>query len=112
MSESFDVPVGEWVDVPKDFVAAPDTYVDAHGVLRSSVNHAIAVWHNRKRGFEPCSYRVTKPDQIAYDPATGAPWCPKCFADKEKKRKLELMFGPPKDQLPVVDPTAKDFKDF
>ena|ERR1700759_193950 len=74
--ESVEVPVGEWVDVPAGMVAAPGTYVDGSGVLRSSSNHAIAVWHNRKRGRPPCDFRVIRPDQITY--VGGAPWCPRC----------------------------------
>lgn len=110
--ENEDIPVGEWVDVPKGMTIAPDTYVDAHGVLRSSVNHAIAVWHNRTRGNPPCGYRVTKSSEIVYDPDTGAPWCPVCFEVNKKKAALRMLFGPIEDQVQPFDPTDRDFRDF
>lgn len=87
-----EIPVGEWIDVPKGMIAAPNTYVDGHGVLRHSGNHAIAVWHNRIRGNPPCEVRVTRPDEICYD-SNGAPWCPKCYMDNIAKAKIKEVFG-------------------
>ena len=87
------VPVGEWFDVPKGLVVAPETYTDRHGVLRSSVNHAIAVWHNGRRGVPPCEFRVMTVDEIEYDPVTGAPWCPVCHAANESRKRIETIFN-------------------
>lgn len=106
-----EVPVGEWFDVPTGLTAVPDTYHDARGVLRSSANHAIAVWHNGSKGKPPCDYRVIDEAQIRYAD-NGAPWCPKCWGDNEKKAAVAKIFGPTKDVAKVVDPTNKNFKDF
>lgn len=106
-----EVPVGEWFDIPKGLTAVPDTYHDSHGVLRSSTNFAIAVWHNGKKGVPPCAYRVTKPSEIRYA-ENGAPWCPVCFEANEQKAAIRELFGPTQDRIVPIDPTAKDFKDF
>lgn len=73
-----DVPVGEWVNVPTGMMAAPDTYVDGEGVLRSSGDDSCVVWHNTG-----CEKRGIHASEIVYDPETQAPWCPKCWQFKE-----------------------------
>lgn len=86
--KSVNAPAGKFVDVPKSMMAAPDTYVDSHGVLRDSRDNSIVVWHLRPRALEkhgrpPCSRTGLKVADIAYDPKTGAPWCPDCFVFKK-----------------------------
>jgi hypothetical protein len=91
---SVNLPVGEWVDVPKGMVAAPDTYVDEHGVLRSSGDNSCVVWH-----VPQCDKRGIQAEDIIYDSA-NAPWCPDCYMSFEAKReairekeKIESLFG-------------------
>ena len=79
------VPIGEWVEVPKGMIVAPNTYVDAHGVMRSSVDHSCVVWHNKG-----CERRGIHASEIVYDPATSAPWCPTCW---EKNRIAKVFRG-------------------
>ena len=71
------VPEGQWVDVPKGYVAAAGTYVDDEGVLRSTGDHSCVVWH-----LPRCEKRGIQPNEIVYDPETNAPWCPKCWSNK------------------------------
>lgn len=80
---SVNLPSGEWVDVPKGMVAAPGTYVDDHGVLRAQSDDSCVTWHQIRRDDNGnkihCQRRGIKPEEIVYDPATGAPWCPECW---------------------------------
>lgn len=85
MNRSHNAPADKWVDVPKGMVPAPDTFVDTAGVLRHQSNNSCVVWHNGGGGCGPTGQRGTyktgiMPFEIIYDPATGAPWCPICFA--------------------------------
>lgn len=91
-NSSVEIPAGQWVDIPKGMVAAPGTYVDDHGVLRSVKDDSCVVWHsvtkleNPKTGFLEnvhCQRRGIQPEEIVYDPATGAPWCPECWERRE-----------------------------
>ena len=82
-SGSVNVPVGEWVDVPTGMVAAPDTYVDKHGVLRSCGDDSCVVWH-----VPGCPEKGIQAEDIIYDVA-NAPWCPKCYMSFEAKREAE-----------------------
>jgi len=77
---SVNPPVGEWVDVPKGMVAAPDTYVDDSGVLRSCGDDSCVVWHR-----PGCQIRGIQAENICYDVA-GAPWCPTCYESFEPER--------------------------
>lgn len=77
MQSSHEVPVGEWVIVPRGMVVAPDTYVDSDGVLRASGDDSCVVWHNKG-----CEKRGIHASEIVYDPETNAPWCPNCWAKK------------------------------
>ena len=83
MQRSHEVPVGEWVTVPAGMIVAPDTYVDAEGVLRAAHDDSCVVWHNKG-----CEKRGIHASEIVYDPETNAPWCPNCW---EKKR-IESLF--------------------
>jgi hypothetical protein len=83
MTRSHEVPVGEWVTVPRGMVVAPDTYVDAEGVLRAVSDDSCVVWHNKG-----CEKRGIHASEIVYDPETNAGWCPKCWAVK----RLNTMF--------------------
>jgi len=69
---SENVPEG-WTHVRKGMVAAPDTYVDDLGVLRSSGDGSCVVWH--KRG---CAKRGIQPSEIVYGD-NGVPYCPVCI---------------------------------
>jgi hypothetical protein len=81
--------VGEgWTDVPVGWVAAPDTYVDAHGVLRSCGDDSCVVWHEIVAGVH-CDRRGVQPDEIIYHPETGAPWCPECWQRKRFRSFIE-----------------------
>jgi hypothetical protein len=71
-----EVPVGQWVDVPKGMVAAPDTYIDDKGVMRSSGDNSVVCWH---WGPKHCERKGIQPNELIYDEATGAPWCPECW---------------------------------
>lgn len=84
MSSNFDVPVGEWVDVPLGMFAAPDTYVDDQGVLRASHDDSCVTWH-----YKGCMKKGIHASEIVYDPATNAPWCPSCW----QKKQLSEVFG-------------------
>ena len=77
---SVNLPVGEWVDVPEGMVAAPDTYVDSCGVLRSSGDGSCVVWHR-----PGCERKGIQPTEIIYDIAK-APWCPNCYASFDDER--------------------------
>lgn len=83
------VPTG-WTHVTGNdhLIVAPDTYVDALGVLRSAGDDSCVVWHLVVGGVH-CERRGITPDQITYDPATGAPWCPDCWGVK----KFREVFG-------------------
>lgn len=92
MAEHEDVPVGEWTDVKPGQVAAPDTYIDAHGVLRDVRDHSCVVW---RWGPEHCTVKGIQPDEIVYDPETGAPWCPHCWPIRQKfyeRKRIREMF--------------------
>jgi hypothetical protein len=71
--KSVNVPVGVQVEVPAGMVAAPNTYVDAAGVLRSKGDGSCVVWHN-----SGCQRRGIRPNEIEYTD-NGAPWCPDCW---------------------------------
>ena len=99
----------QWVEAKKGQRFAPGTYVDSHGVLRASSDGSCAVWHSRPRIRERygltgrCERRGIRPDQIVYDPATGAPWCDECWPwevrrqaeDRRKAREkaIKTLFG-------------------
>lgn len=70
-----EAPTGRWIDVPDGMVAAPGTYVDDHGVLRSVSDDSCVVWHR-----PGCTVRGIRPDEIIYN-ANGAPWCPRCATE-------------------------------
>lgn len=86
MSESnnIEVPVGEWIDVPLGMIAAPDTYVDDKGVLRSAGDDSCVVWH-----YKGCLKTGIHASEIVYAEDTGAPWCPSCW----QKKQLMEVFG-------------------
>jgi hypothetical protein len=78
--ESADVPVGQWVNVPKGMTVVEGCYVDPVGILRFIENNAPAVWHHPsgcKYHQPPCKRRITDPSEIFYDD-NNAPWCPDC----------------------------------
>jgi HNH endonuclease len=77
MSEN--VEVGKWVDVPPNMVAAPDTYIDSEGVLRSFGDNSCVVWHN-----PGCTRRGIQPYEIIYN-ENKAPWCPHCWTTNQIK---------------------------
>jgi hypothetical protein len=83
-TSNFDVPVGEWVDVPAGMLAVPNTYVDDSGVLRDIGDHSCVVWH-----LKGCDKRGIHASEIVYDPETNAPWCPGCW----EKKKITLLFS-------------------
>lgn len=74
------VDAGKWVDVPKGRLLAPGTYVDIHGILRSSGDDSCVVWH-----YKNCVKTGIHPSEIVYDPETNAPWCPNCWQVKRLK---------------------------
>lgn len=78
---SIDVPIGEWVNVPKGMSVIEGCYVDSHGILRFAKNNAPAVWHHSsacKNHQPPCSRRINDVSEITYDD-NNAPWCPDCI---------------------------------
>ena len=88
------VPLGEWVDVPAGMLAAPNTGVDAHGVLRVVRDGKLAemaVWHWRKKGENPCERKGFTPTTVTYLP-NGAPWCGSCL-DAKIAYEVEKAFG-------------------
>lgn len=94
LTKSVNAPANRWVDVPKGMVAAPDTFVDSEGVLRSAGDSSCVVWHNGGGGCGPSGnkgdyLKGIEPVDIIYDDK-GAPWCPKCFAAKTQAE-LKLM---------------------
>lgn len=95
-NKSVNAPANTWTDVPQGMVAAPGTYVDSEGVLRLEQGDSCVVWHNGNANCGPTGQRgdykkVIQPREIIYDPATGAPWCPMCFARNTQIR----VFGQP-----------------
>lgn len=82
----------EWVEQGRGQVFAPGTYVDSHGVLRAVKDKSVVVWHHRPREratyglVGSCVRRGIQPGEIAYDPATGAPWCPECWPHEQKRQ--------------------------
>ena len=89
-----EAPVGEWVDVPKGMVAAPNTYIDDAGVLRSTGDNSVVAWHNAGTKYGKCPVKGLKPEDLKYD-ANGAPWCPKCYAvhaEEREKDRLRNLF--------------------
>jgi hypothetical protein len=98
VDKSVNVPVDEWTDVPKGMVAAPGTYVDDKGVLRSEGDNSCVVWHmgrDKKTGLTMCR-RGEPPkvqaEEIIYD-VNGAPWCPECYEDREQERERQKIAG-------------------
>lgn len=91
-----EVPAGEWIHVPLGKILAMDTYLDDDNVLRSSTDHSCVVWHQHRTVIgddgEPhrvsCDRRGIQPEEIKYDPDTGAPWCPDCYEFRPKKGDL------------------------
>lgn len=83
-TSNFDVPVGEWVNVPAGMLAVQNTYVDDHGVLRSTTDHSCVVWH-----LKGCEKRGIHASEIVYDSETNAPWCPSCW----EKRRITSLFS-------------------
>lgn len=75
------VEAGKWTDVSKGQLVAYDTYVDIHGVLRSSVDDSCVVWH-----YKNCVKTGIHASEIVYDPETNAPWCPSCWQVKRLKK--------------------------
>ena len=108
--DNISIPQGEWVDVPRGFVMAEATYVDAHGILRSSGDHSVVAWHNKG-----CERRGLRVKDLVFG-ENGAQHCPDCWAVNEEKRRIAALFGPTQDQVQVQpDPfelTDKDFNDF
>ena len=98
VDKSVNAPVDQWLDVPKGMVAAPGTYVDDHGVLRSEGDHSCVVWHlgrNKKTGLSLCRRGEppkVQPEEIIYD-VNGAPWCPQCYEDREHERERKKIEG-------------------
>jgi len=101
MPASHQVPAG-WTDVSREasVVPAPDTYVDGDGVLRSVGDDSCVVWHSvikeRDGSVTRCERRGITPEQITYDPETGAPWCPDCFvgfAERRREAKWARIMG-------------------
>lgn len=78
------VETGKWTDIPQGMIVAHDTYVDPRGILRSSKDHSVVVWH-----FKNCNEVGIKVEEIVYDPHTNAPWCPQCW----QKKRLQDYFG-------------------
>ena len=66
-----------WVDVPKGMTLAVDTYVDIHGILRSSKDDSCVVWH-----YSWCKKTGIHASEIVYDPGTNVPWCPRCWNER------------------------------
>ena len=68
------VPCGEWIDVPKGMVIAPDTrpYPGYPGVLQSVADGSVVCWHLRN-----CERRGIGPDEVVFDNNKAA-WCPDC----------------------------------
>jgi hypothetical protein len=98
----------EWVQQQNGQVFAPESYVDAHGVLRAISDDSVAAWHlaasvRARHGLEPCTRRGLSPSELVYDEATGAPWCPVCWPvalaerdiddAKRKEAAIAEMFG-------------------
>lgn len=71
------IEAGKEIKIPAGMMLAPDSYVDIHGVLRSSVDDSCVVWH-----FKLCKKTGIHESEIVYDPATNAPWCPQCWQKK------------------------------
>ena len=86
---SQNVEQGKWVGVPRGQMVAMDTYLDDHGVLRSTHDDSCVVWHSVSRDRERCVRKGIQPDEIRYDPNTGAPWCPDCYEFRPKKGDVE-----------------------
>lgn len=90
---SQNVEQGKWVYVPRGQMVAMDTYLDDHGVLRSTHDDSCVVWHQHRTVVDDdgelkrisCSRRGIQPKEIRYDPDTGAPWCPDCYEFRPKK---------------------------
>lgn len=94
---SVNAPSGTWTDVPKGMVAAPDTYVDGAGVLRSAGDNSCVVWHNGRANCGPTGTigdlrKAIQPREIIYDDK-GAPWCPQCFATNSQRRVFGKAFS-------------------
>jgi len=91
------VAVGKWTDVRRGQVVAEGTYIDGQGVLRDAKDGSVATWHvnektRRSLGLTgPCVRRGIAPAEIAYDPETGAPWCPECWPVEQKRRQKEKL---------------------
>lgn len=102
VDRSVEVPASTWVDVPVGMTVAPGTYVDEHGVLRSTGDHSCVVWHR-----PGCLKKGIKPEEIVYQ-ENGAPWCPVCVVwDVEKVAEMATMIHgkvkEEKGEVEVVD---------
>lgn len=86
---------GQWVTAQKGQRFAPGTYVDSHGVLRAVADGSVAVWHHNERERAEhgltgrCERRGLHPRDVAYDPETGAPWCPDCWPWERRRQVAE-----------------------
>lgn len=83
MDKHQQVDTAKWIDVPKDAILAPGTYVDIRGVLRSSKDDSCVVWH-----YKNCNKTGIDPSEIIRDEQTNAPWCPACWNKKRLKEHL------------------------
>ena len=88
MPTGINAPTGQWIQVRKGQIAAPDTYYDEDGVLRSIVDHSVVVWHWRSRAGR-CLRKGLTPEERVQDPASGAWWCPDCYPKQLQAKKDE-----------------------
>jgi len=97
ISKTVRVPDGEWVDIRVGQVVAEGTYLDDEGVLRSTGDNSCVVWHNKGGGCGPSrvfgEYRKKiLASEIIYD-ENGAPWCPQCVADNQRKKIIDKQLA-------------------
>lgn len=76
-----EIPIGEWVEIPKGMMVAPDTreYPGYPGVLQSIKDNSVVCWHVKN-----CEVKGLHPKDIRFD-QWGAPWCPHCYAQRFAK---------------------------
>lgn len=82
VSDDVSVPMGEWFEVPKGWMVAPDTrpYPGYPGVLQSIKDDSVVCWH-----VKSCDRKGLHPNQVRFDPDTNAPWCPDCYVKRFAK---------------------------
>jgi len=111
---SSNVPVGEWIEVPKGFSAVVGCYVDAFGVMRMQANDAPAIWHHPSSCANhqpPCDYRITNENlSEAIKDQNGALWCPKCMAwgIEDSQRKIQKALN---NEQPLEDTAGREWRD-